>query len=107
MNGSVVFADGRRFAASYSVSANDPVARFVADGKEFSSAMGRVFLVDLAGPEPSIVQVHSDLVGVVQNPANASGSLPADPTPSLRKAVNQLQEQHDDVRRFLIDSALK
>jgi hypothetical protein len=107
MNGSVIFADGRRFAAKYSVSANDPVARFVADGKEFSSAGGRLFLVDLAGSEPSIVQVPSDLVGVLQNPANASGPLPTDPTLSLRKAVNRLREQHDEVRRFLKDSALK
>ena len=106
VTGSVERADGRRFAARYSASAKDPVERFVSDGREFSAAAGRLFLVDLTGAEPSVVQVPADLDGVVRNPAGGSDPTPIDPTPSVREALGKLRERHEEVRRFLDGSPL-
>jgi len=100
------FKDGR-FKAQYAVSAKDPTEKFLFDGKSYSPDAGRLFLIDLTGPSPTIKQFPADLPALIQNPATASNPTPVDPTPQIRDALNKLREQNPEVRQFLEGSSLK
>ena len=109
ITGAVQLQKDREIQFSYSASGDEkqPTEKFEADGKVFDAEDGRVFLVDMTSPVPTVVQLRADLETIVRNPATIADPNPIDTRPVIREALAKLRGQHPEVRAFLEGSRLK
>jgi hypothetical protein len=99
----VEFPSGETHLFRHAFSSTDRAEQFTADDLSYSPDAGRLFLLDLTGDKPRIVQVNADLAAALgqwsRSPIDRRPST--DPRPMFKKGLAKLRTQHMEVDQFL------